>query len=55
MTFSVSVAQLNFVVGDMTGNARRIIDAAEQAHARGVQPKHSPRCGRGPVAVPSPA
>ncbi len=37
MTFSVSVAQLNFVVGDMAGNARRIIDAAVQAHARGVQ------------------
>ncbi len=37
MTFSVSVAQLNFVVGDMAGNARRIIDAAVQAHSRGVQ------------------
>ncbi|MBL0945993.1 MAG: NAD+ synthase [Hydrogenophaga sp.] len=37
MTFSVSVAQLNFVVGDMAGNARRIVDAARAAHARGVQ------------------
>ncbi len=37
MTISVSVAQLNFVVGDMAGNAQRIIDAAVQAHARGVR------------------
>jgi NAD+ synthase (glutamine-hydrolysing) len=37
MTFSVSVAQLNFVVGDMAGNARRIVEAARAAHARGVQ------------------
>jgi NAD+ synthase (glutamine-hydrolysing) len=37
MTFSVSVAQLNFVVGDTAGNARRIIDAAVAAHARGVR------------------
>ncbi|WP_066265988.1 NAD+ synthase [Hydrogenophaga palleronii] len=37
MTLSICVAQLNFVVGDMSGNARRIIDAAEQAHARGVR------------------
>ncbi len=37
MTFSVSVAQLNFVVGDMAGNARRIVEAARDAHARGVQ------------------
>lgn len=31
------MAQLNFVVGDMPGNARRIIDAAHQAHASGAQ------------------
>jgi len=31
------VAQLNFVVGDMAGNARKIIDAAHQAHARGAR------------------
>ncbi|MGE0351464.1 NAD+ synthase [Hydrogenophaga sp.] len=37
MTLSICVAQLNFVVGDMAGNARKIIDAAVQAHARGVQ------------------
>ncbi|MBN9372315.1 MAG: NAD+ synthase [Hydrogenophaga sp. SCN 70-13] len=37
MSFSVSVAQLNFVVGDMAGNARRIVEAATAAHARGVR------------------
>lgn len=31
------MAQLNFVVGDMAGNARRIIEAAQQAHADGAQ------------------
>jgi len=36
MTLSICVAQLNFVVGDMAGNARKVIDAAEKAHARGV-------------------
>jgi NAD+ synthase (glutamine-hydrolysing) len=36
MTLKICVAQLNFVVGDMTGNARRIIDAAREAHGRGV-------------------
>ncbi len=36
MTLSICVAQLNFVVGDMAGNARKMIDAAEKAHARGV-------------------
>ncbi len=37
MTLSICVAQLNFVVGDMVGNARRIVDAATQAHARGAR------------------
>jgi NAD+ synthase (glutamine-hydrolysing) len=37
MTLKVSVAQFNFVVGDMSGNARRIITAAQKAHADGVQ------------------
>jgi NAD+ synthase (glutamine-hydrolysing) len=37
MTLKICVAQLNFVVGDMQGNARKIIDAARSAHARGVQ------------------
>jgi len=37
MTLSICVAQLNFVVGDMAGNAQKIIDAAHEAHARGVR------------------
>lgn len=37
MTLSICVAQLNFVVGDMAGNAQKIIDAAHQAHAKGVR------------------
>jgi NAD+ synthase (glutamine-hydrolysing) len=36
MTLSICVAQLNFVVGDMVGNARKIIDAARSAHAAGA-------------------
>ncbi len=36
MTLKICVAQLNFVVGDMAGNARRMADAAREAHARGV-------------------
>ena len=34
--FSIASAQLNFVVGDMPGNARKIIDAAAQAAAQGA-------------------
>src|SRR5574343_1149710 len=37
MDLHVSVAQLNFVVGDMAGNARKVIDFARQAYARGVR------------------
>ena len=37
MTLQICVAQLNFVVGDMPGNARKIIDCAREAHARGVR------------------
>ena len=37
MTLKICVAQLNFVVGDMAGNARRIVDAAREAHADGAQ------------------
>jgi NAD+ synthase (glutamine-hydrolysing) len=37
MTLKVSVAQFNFVVGDMVGNARKIIAAAHKAHASGAQ------------------
>lgn len=36
MTFQIRVAQLNFLVGDIVGNARKIADAARQAHADGV-------------------
>ncbi|MCB2018497.1 MAG: NAD+ synthase [Hydrogenophaga sp.] len=37
MTLKICVAQLNFVVGDMVGNARRIAEAAREAHADGAQ------------------
>ena len=37
MTLQISVAQLNFVVGDMPGNARKIIDAATSAYAQGAR------------------
>ena len=37
MTLQICVAQLNLVVGDMTGNARKIIDAARQAYADGAR------------------
>jgi NAD+ synthase (glutamine-hydrolysing) len=37
MTLELSVAQLNFTVGDMAGNARKIIDAARKAYTRGVR------------------
>ena len=35
MNLQISVAQLNFMVGDMPGNARKIIDAAHTAYAQG--------------------
>lgn len=37
MTLKLCVAQLNFVVGDMTGNALKIIDAARSAYAEGAR------------------
>ncbi|MFN4120043.1 NAD+ synthase [Acidovorax sp.] len=37
MTLSICTAQLNFVVGDMPGNAQKIIAAAREAHARGAR------------------
>ena len=37
MTLSICTAQLNFVVGDMPGNAQKIIAAAREAHAQGAQ------------------
>ena len=37
MTLKIAIAQLNFVVGDLAGNARRIIDAARTAYAQGAR------------------
>jgi len=36
MTLSLCIAQLNFTVGDLRGNAQKIIDAAHAAHAAGA-------------------
>jgi NAD+ synthase (glutamine-hydrolysing) len=37
MTLKICVAQLNFVVGDLSGNAQKIIEAAHQAYADGAR------------------
>ena len=37
MTLQICIAQLNFVVGDMPGNARKIIDAARKAYGQGAR------------------
>ena len=37
MTLNLCVAQLNFVVGDMSGNAQKIIDAAHAAYQKGAR------------------
>ena len=37
MTLQICNAQLNFVVGDMAGNARKIIDAARKAYDQGAR------------------
>jgi NAD+ synthase (glutamine-hydrolysing) len=37
MTLKICVAQLNFVVGDLGGNAQKIIDAAQTAYADGAR------------------
>ncbi len=37
MTLKICVAQLNYCVGDMPGNAQKIIDAARTAYADGVR------------------
>jgi len=37
MSFVISIAQYNFVVGDVFGNAQKIIAAARQAHASGAR------------------
>ena len=36
-TVRIALAQINATVGDLTGNARRILDAAAQAHAAGAR------------------
>jgi NAD+ synthase (glutamine-hydrolysing) len=37
MTLKICVAQLDFVVGDLTGNSKKIIDLAHSAYADGVR------------------
>jgi len=37
MTLKLCVAQLNFIVGDLEGNAQKIITAAKDAHAEGAR------------------
>jgi NAD+ synthase (glutamine-hydrolysing) len=37
MTLKLCIAQLNFVVGDMLGNAQKIVDAARTAYAEGAR------------------
>ena len=37
MTLKICIAQLNYCVGDMPGNAQKIIDAARTAYADGVR------------------
>ncbi|MFY8042931.1 MAG: nitrilase-related carbon-nitrogen hydrolase, partial [Rhodoferax sp.] len=37
MSLQICVAQLNYCVGDMPGNARLIIAAARQAYAQGCR------------------
>ncbi|MEO7243054.1 MAG: NAD+ synthase [Variovorax sp.] len=37
MTLKIAIAQLNFVVGDIAGNAERIIAAARDAYANGAR------------------
>ena len=37
MTLSICTAQLNFVVGDLPGNAQKIIAAAHEAYAVGAR------------------
>jgi len=37
MTLNICIAQLNLVVGDLTGNAQKIIDVARQAYENGAR------------------
>ena len=36
MPLKIAIAQINATVGDLTGNAARILDFAEQAKAQGA-------------------
>ena len=36
-TSLIAIAQLNPIVGDLAGNAAAIVQAAQQAHARGAR------------------
>ncbi len=37
MTLKLAIAQLNFVVGDLAGNAKKIVDAARDAYSQGAR------------------
>ena len=37
MTLKLCVAQLNFIVGDLEGNVKKIVDAATHAYAEGAR------------------
>ncbi len=37
MTLKLCIAQLNFIVGDLDGNVKKIVDAATQAYANGAR------------------
>ena len=39
MSLKIAVAQLNFIVGDMPGNAQKIIEAAKAAYEQGKKKK----------------
>ncbi len=45
MLLKICVAQLNYCVGDMAGNARKIIAAARLAYAEGARLVLTPRTG----------
>jgi NAD+ synthase (glutamine-hydrolysing) len=37
MTLTLCIAQLNFIVGDLDGNVKKIVNAAHEAHASGAR------------------
>ncbi|MBV8125574.1 MAG: NAD+ synthase [Burkholderiaceae bacterium] len=45
MSVKVALAQINVTVGDLSGNARKIIEAGRQAHAAGAQVLLTPEFG----------